>query len=174
MTETPKPESYDDIKGRLEALQTPLAQLVDLGLHVHRTFRPTAPHLHDAPSDAPVHYIASMNRYAGFPVSDTLTFRFDNDEHVSIEQYNGPSLTQPVLRIDHWFTYDETRLQRTRIQLFQKKSGATFPLDVEVSLYADGGRRHDEFLGYGYVDQEPHISRLEDRLLSLVLPDTSV
>lgn len=173
MAEVQNPDdSYEAMKQRAEALQPALSQLMDLALHVHRTFRPAAPHLRDVSKDAPVHYIASMNYYEGRPVSDTLTLRFSDNEYVSIEQYNGPTRTQPVWRIDHWHKYDETRNQRTRVHQFGEQSGATFTFDVETSLFREG-LRHDDFLGYGYHDQEPHISALEDRLLSLVVPDTT-
>jgi hypothetical protein len=172
MTNAPEGNSFHDMRARLEALQAPLAQLVDLGQYVYRSIRPTAPHITDTEPSDPVWYTASMNTHNGLPISDTLTLGFGENEHITIERYNGENKLQPVWRIDHHVTYDETRIQRTRVKVFGEASGAIFPYDIDTSLYA--GNIHDSFLGYGYVDQEPHMEKLEDQLLSLVLPTTQV
>lgn len=178
MSEARQPDTLDEMRARVEALQTPLGQLVDLATHVRRTFRPQAPHLRNAASDAEMFYIASDNRYGGKPMSDTLTIRIDEGEHIDIEEYNGPSVNQPVLRIDHWLPYEPTeegqpQLQRTRIQKFGEVSTGSFQLDIQVSTYVDHGRFHSGFVGEPYQNQEPHIGALEDRLLALVVPDDS-
>lgn len=171
MSEAPKRESLEVVRQRLADLQTPLSRLMDLGLHVHRTFRPDAQHPLHAPADADIFAVSSMNRYGGLPVSDTLTLRLGTGEHISIERYNGPTLIQPIWRIDHWAPHDEGRQRRIRIQQFREESGAHYPFDIEVGVYSDGGKKFDEFIGYAYQNHEPHISEVEDKLLSLVLPD---
>lgn len=161
--------SLDEASQRLEALQAPLGQLVDLGLYLHRSIRPTAQQMFDAWRTEDHWYVVSSNTHNGLPVSDTLTLKLGPDEHIDINQYNGASPTRPIWRFDHWVPYGVNRLKLTSVRVFHEQSGATFPLDIETSVFNAGNSIQLGFLGDDYRNQQDHIDSMLDGMLSLLV-----
>lgn len=159
MSEILKADSYfEAMKERLEVLQEPLGTLLLKGESILNDFGQAAPHPRDAPEGFPITVVSPMN----VPDAKELSVQL-SDARLVIDR-NPPDFPSfPLRRVILWTPQGDGAKKRTEIKDISHQL-PELPFDISVSSFSPDGNRHLGFIGYGYVDQEPHIEEVGDAL----------
>lgn len=150
--------SLEAMRFRLESLQEQLGAILLKGERLMADLSGKVPHPADVPKAFP------------FTEASALNSTFSKELNVVLPcaklviDRNSPNFPSfPARRVALWTPQHDALKKRTVVKDISHQS-PEFPFDVEVSIFNHEGTRHIGFIGYGYVEQEPHIEEIDRAL----------